>query len=72
MKNEEHNSNFIQCQCCGYVYTIVTEKEIPADALMIRSWCPQCGSYRGLNCGKNEKDIYEFMNVNFDERYYRY
>lgn len=74
MKTEEHNSNFIQCQCCGHVYTIIREKEqeIPADALMIRAWCPRCGSYRGLNCGKNEKDLYEFMNTNVDERYYRY
>jgi hypothetical protein len=54
------------------VYTIETEEEIPADELIIRAWCPRCGTYHGLNCGKNKKDIYEFMNVNVDERYYRY
>lgn len=72
MKSEDHNSSFVQCQYCGYVYIIETEEEIPTDALIIEAWCPQCGSYHGLNCGKYENDIYEFMNVNVDERYYRY
>lgn len=72
MKNKEHNNNFVQCQYCGYTYIIETEQEIPIDKFMIRAWCPRCGRSRGLNCGDNEDDIYEFNNVNVDERYYRY
>lgn len=73
MKGEDYNnSNFVQCQCCGNTYMIKTEKEIPVESLIIKSLCPKCGHINGLNCGKSKDDIYRFINLNIDNRYYEY
>ena len=62
---------WIQCQVCGHIYW--TEEDVLIDKLYITSDCPGCGEYGiGLNCGDDQDDIYEYMNLNFDPRYYTY
>lgn len=34
--------------------------------------CPRCEGRVGLNCGDKEQDIYLYMNINLDNRYYNY
>ena len=73
MKGEEYNdNNFVQCQSCGNIYMVATDKEIPIETFTIEAWCPKCGRNRGLNCGNNIDDLYDLININVDKRYYRY
>ncbi len=66
----EKKRTWIQCQTCGALYQI--QKKLPVDAFYIDAECPECGCLTGLNCGDNEEDLYELMNVNLDPRFYRY
>ena len=61
---------WIQCQNCGHIYRI--NKKVSIEASIIRSECPRCREYVGLNCGSEEDEIYIFMNPNLDERYFIY
>lgn len=61
---------WIQCQNCGALYQI--QQKLPVDAFYIDTECPECGYEVGLNCGENEEDVYELMNINLDDRFYRY
>lgn len=72
MKSEEHNGSFVQCQYCGNIYYYLDQEEIPIDAFIIDSVCPNCGHTRALNCGENKEDIYLYMNETLDPRYYQY
>lgn len=70
MNTEKRDSTWIQCQNCGNLYLI--DKNIPIDVSIVRSECPRCGEYSGLNVGDNEEDYYLYMNPNVDERYFYY
>lgn len=62
---------WIQCQHCGHIYHI--DQDVPIDKLYVACVCPKCDEYgKGLNCGSDESDIYRYMNVNVDPRYYQY
>ena len=62
---------YIQCQHCGHVFQI--EKNTPIDKLYITSFCPGCGKYgNGLNCGDSKDDLYLYVDINADPRYYTY
>ena len=68
MDAKEKERTWIQCQRCGHIHIIY--KKIPISASIVKTECPRCGEYSGLNCGSNEDDLYYFMNPNVDERYY--
>lgn len=70
MDGRKEKISWIQCQCCGHVYTI--QKEISIDISIIESKCPKCWYKIGLNCGDKKEDLYLFMNENIDPRYYSY
>lgn len=59
---------WIQCQSCGNVYQI--NKKVSIEKSIVESVCPICRGHVGLNCGDKEEDIYVYMNVNLDNRYY--
>lgn len=67
---DQNNGSYIQCQNCGELF--YTQKNISIETTIIKIPCPRCGYKRGLNCGKCREDVYEFMNINLDKRYYRY
>ena len=70
MRSDEHNGSFVQCQYCGDIYYI--DRDIPVDAFIVKSICPNCGYKKALNCGKDREDIYLYMNESLDSRYYTY
>lgn len=70
MKSEGKQSTWVQCQSCGKIYQIADKVSI--EKSIIQSVCPRCGDYVGLNCGDKEEDVYIYMNLNLDERYYIY
>lgn len=70
MKSKGKQSTFVQCQSCGNIYQIADKVSI--EKSIIQSVCPRCGESIGLNCGDKEEDIYLYMNINLDERYYNY
>ena len=59
---------WIQCQSCGHIYQV--NKKVSIEKSIIESVCPECRGHVGLNCGDKEEDIYVYMNVNLDNRYY--
>lgn len=67
-QQEEENKIFVQCQNCGRVFYI--DKNVSVEELFVKAVCPQCGEQKALNCGNSIEDIYEFMNINLDIRYY--
>ena len=69
MKSKGKQSTFVQCQSCGNIYQIADKVSI--EKSIIQSVCPRCGESIGLNCGDKE-DVYIYMNINLDERYYIY
>lgn len=66
----DNNGSVVQCQHCGNIFRI--KKKLPIDVIYTYHICDECGEITMLNCGDNFEDVYEFMNVNVDERYYRY
>ena len=70
MNLEERNWTYIQCQTCGHIY--IVEDKITIEDCMVHMECPKCGGGVGLNCGNDELDMYEFINVNIEQRYYLY
>ena len=70
MDAKEKERTWIQCQNCGHIHIIY--KKIPISVSIVKTYCPRCGEYSGLNCGSNEDDLYYFMNPNVDEKYYNY
>ena len=66
----EKKRTFVQCQHCGALYQI--QRKLPVDAFYIESECPDCGYNVGLNCGESKEDVYELININLDQRFYRY
>ena len=70
MGTKEREITWVQCQHCGKIYQV--NKKIPITASIVRTECPRCESYSGLNVGNNEEDIYLYMNPNVDERYFYY
>lgn len=70
MKSKGKQSAWVQCQSCGNIYQIADK--ILIEKSIIQSMCPRCGEDIGLNCGDKEEDIYLYMNINLDERYYNY
>ena len=59
---------WIQCQSCGNIYLI--NNKVSIERSIVKSECPECYGHVGLNCGDKEEDIYVYMNVNLDNRYY--
>ena len=59
---------YVQCQYCGHIYRIASKVSI--EDSIIESKCPRCGDMVGLNLGDKEEDIYLYMNVNIDWRYF--
>lgn len=70
MKSKGKQSTWVQCQSCGNIYQIADKVSI--EKSIIQSVCPRCGENIGLNCGDKEEDVYIYMNINLDERYYIY
>lgn len=70
MDTTKDQGTWIQCAHCGHIYYI--EKSVPESKLYIQSECARCGCNKGLNCGSNEDEIYDFYNPNLDERYFEY
>lgn len=70
MKSNGKQGTFVQCQCCGNIYLI--PDEISIEKSLIKSDCPMCSGHVGLNCGYKKEDVYIYMNLNLDDRYYNY
>lgn len=70
MDTRKESCSYVQCLCCGNIYT--TEIEIPINVLIVKSECPKCKHRKGLNCGNKEEDVYLYYDPVLDERYYRY
>lgn len=70
MKSNGKESTWIQCQSCGNIYQIANK--ISIEKSIVNSMCPRCEGRVGLNCGDKEQDIYLYMNINLDNRYYNY
>ena len=70
MDMTRREKTWIQCTECGEIYTI--DRSVSIEKMYVASVCPRCGNKRGLNCGHNKDDLYLFMNVNLDYRYYKY
>lgn len=66
--NIKEPESYVQCQCCGHIYQV--DYRIQIEMLMIKSTCNQCGYDKALNLGTKEEEIYEFLNINVDPRYY--
>lgn len=65
-----HDGNYVQCQYCGHIY--YTEDNFSIEDFIIETECPICNNINGINCGKNLEDIYIFMDINNDPRFYMY
>lgn len=59
---------FVQCQNCGNVFQ--AEGKFKIDELYINYYCPKCGTYRVIQLGENYEDIFEFYNVNIDNKFF--
>lgn len=70
MITNKEKKTWIQCTDCGKMYYI--KKNVPIDKLYVVSVCPRCNCEKGLNCGNDEEDVYLYVNVNVDPRYYQY
>ncbi len=55
MDTTKEIGSYVQCLCCGNIYT--TERKIPINILITPSECPICKYKKGLNCGDKEDDI---------------
>lgn len=66
----EKESTWIQCQCCGKLYQV--DRKIPISISIVRTECPRCEEYSGLNVGYDQDEIYLYMNPNVDERFFNY
>lgn len=66
----KENFTWIQCQTCGKIHQ--SPYTVPIDETFIVVNCPECGVTTGLNLGCDENDIYLYMNINADYRYYNY
>lgn len=66
----DSNGSVVQCQHCGNIFRI--KKKLPTDVMYIHHVCSDCGETTMLNCGNEIEDVYEFMNINIDKRYYSY
>lgn len=70
MVTAKQRGAWIQCQDCGHVYYM--EESVPIDKLYITSYCPRCDGTKGLNCGSDASDVYLYMDITKDPRYYEY
>lgn len=60
---------WVQCQICGHLHKV--KIQLSEDDLYIDEYCPKCrDDTKSVYCGKDEKDIYYYYNVNVDPRYY--
>jgi hypothetical protein len=59
---------YVQCQKCGEIYCV--DKKVSVEKLYITSFCPRCNCSVGLNCGQSKDDVYKFMDINIDPRYF--
>lgn len=59
---------WVQCQTCGKIYQIPCAVSI--EKLYVLANCPTCGVTTGLNLGEKKEDLYYFMDINMDSRYY--
>lgn len=62
--------SLIQCTTCGRVHD--SRSEYPIEELYVEDYCPDCGSYIGLNLGDNKENLYELYDANLDERFFIY
>lgn len=68
-----HDGNYVQCQNCGHIYYVYDiEDKFSTEDFIIKAECPICNNINGVNCGENLEDIYMFMNINKDPRFYMY
>ena len=71
VSNKDAETTFVQCMCCGSInesYRYISFKKDYVDL-----FCNHCDGYtRHLNLGQNEDDKYLYMDINMDQRYYRY
>jgi hypothetical protein len=70
MGTEKEVYGYVQCLRCGYIY--IVQRKIPTNVSVVKSCCPRCQWNKGLNCGDQLDDIYEFYDVTLDGRYYSY
>lgn len=70
MNTKREDGSYVQCLSCGNIY--MTGRKIPITKSVVNSECPECGWYKGLNCGDNELDIMEFYDPYLDKRFYEY
>ena len=70
MSMEREQGTYIQCTNCGKIHFI--HIDVPVDKLYVKSECPKCGNWKGLNCGNSEDDVGLFYDAFLDERYYKY
>lgn len=71
MKAGDSKHTWVQCTCCGKIYSI--KRNVPIDVMYIDIECPFCDDgTRGLNCGESLDDIYLYCDINIDPRYYKY
>lgn len=70
-KKGKEESTLVQCTNCGEINYI--NWYIPFSKDYIKLFCPKCKEYHmQLNLGQNEDDKYLYMDINIDQRYYRY
>ena len=70
MSAKKERGTWIQCANCGKIYHI--EQEVSIDRTYVPAYCPRCEHEVGLNLGDNKDDLYLYMDVNVDQRYYEY
>jgi len=66
----EKRGSWIQCTTCGEIHKSFSEYSI--EEMYVDDYCPNCGSYRGLNLGNKKDDFMLFYDVNLDGKYYTY
>ena len=70
MSAEKEKETWVQCTECGKVYSIY--RSIPIERMYVACFCPRCEHTKGLNLGDSVEDKYLYMDINMDERYYKY
>lgn len=64
------DGNYVQCQSCGHIY--YTSSSFSEEDFIVESKCPICKNKKAINCGKNKEDVYIYMDINKDPRWYLY
>ena len=64
---------FSQCTNCGKMHKVNIKYRPRSDDIYMTLYCSECQAMtRQLDCGRDEEQLYEFIDINVDSRYYKY